>query len=536
MPAISTRQLTKTFDTVLAVDKVDFDLYHGEILALMGENGSGKTTLMNMLSGIYFPDGGYIEADGQRVTIANPKDAFALGVGMVHQHFKLVETLSATENILLGLPGGFFVDRKSAAAEVAEIIARYGFTLDPNKKIYNMSVSEKQTVEIVKVLYRGATTLILDEPTAVLTPQESDRLFDTLRNMKADGKAIIIITHKLHEVLAVSDRVHVLRKGQTAGIVQTADADRNVLTEMMVGQSVALHIDRPIVENKELRLEVYDLCVRTGDDVLALDSANFILQSGEILGVAGVAGSGQKELCEALAGLCKAQQGAVTFYPEGDWRNRSAAVPEAEDSGRVANGVPAEGVKTIPLLGKSPQEIAELGISLAFVPEDRLGMGLVAGMDMTDNVLLRHYKRGRGPFADRPYSRNLATRLIERLKIATPGVSTVVRRLSGGNVQKVLLGREIASVPRVLIVAYPARGLDVHSAHTIYDLLNEQKQKGVAVLFVGEDLDVLLEISDRIMVLCGGKVTGTVDAATTTKEEVGLLMAQMDAPQAGETN
>jgi len=500
-PAIQAHALTKTFDRVTAVDKVDFSLFSGEILALMGENGSGKTTLMNMLSGIYFPDGGYIEVNNTRANIRSPKDAFDLGIGMVHQHFKLVDTLSATENILLGLAGSFFLDRKKAGREIAEISARYGFALDPDKKIYAMSVSEKQTVEIVKILYRRAEILILDEPTAVLTPQEADRLFNTLRNMRADGKAIVIITHKLHEVLSVSDRVHVIRKGVTAGIVNTAEADKNSLTEMMVGQAVSLHINRPIVENKEVRLEVANLCVNNADGVPMLDEAAFTLQSGEILGVAGVAGSGQKELCEALAGLCYAHMGSVTFFPDAN-----------EKAG-------------IPLLGKSPQEIAALGISLAFVPEDRLGMGLVAGMDMTDNVLLRHYKRNRGPFADRQYSRSLASRLIDKLKIATPGVNTIVRRLSGGNVQKVLLGREIASVPRVLIVAYPARGLDIHSAHTVYDLLNEQKQKGVAVLFIGEDLDVLLEISDRLMVLCGGRVTGMVDAASTTKEAVGYLMA-----------
>ena len=500
-PAIQTRGLTKVFDQVVANDNVSFDVQHGEILALMGENGSGKTTLMNMLSGIYFPDKGEIHVGGRAVSILSPKDAFDLGIGMVHQHFKLVDIFTATENIVLGLKGKMFLDRKAHSRKISEICARYGFALDPEKKIYNMSVSEKQTVEIVKVLYRGADILILDEPTAVLTPQESDRLFTTLRNMKDDGKAIIIITHKLHEVLAVSDRVHILRKGQSIATVNTAETNQQELTEMMVGRTVSLKIDRPIVENKINRLQVKGLSCTSLEGVKTLQDICFTLQAGEILGVAGIAGSGQKELCEAIAGLCPVTGGSVLYYPD-------------------------EGAQT-EILGKTPKEINHLGISMAFVPEDRLGMGLVADMDMTDNVMLRHYYKGKGPFVDRKTSRHMARGLIKRLDINTPGVSTPIRRLSGGNVQKVLLGREIASQPRVLIVAYPARGLDIHSSYTIYDLLNEQKQQGVAVLFIGEDLDVLLELSDRVLVLCGGQVSGVVDAASATKEEIGLLMTQV---------
>ncbi len=498
-PAVVTRNLTKTFGKVVANDNVSFDVQKGEILALLGENGSGKTTLMNMLSGIYFPDSGEIEINGMPVSICSPKNAFDLGIGMVHQHFKLIELFTATENIVLGLPGKTMLDRKAYSKEIRDISERYGFGLNPEKKIYNMSVSEKQTVEIVKVLYRGAEVLILDEPTAVLTPQETERLFETLRKMKDDGKAIVIITHKLHEVMAVSDRVHVLRKGKSIGAVKTSETNQQQLTEMMVGRPISLKIDRPVTETKTDKLEVNGLNCLTTDGVKALQNVSFTLRAGEILGVAGIAGSGQKELCEALNGLYPVTSGSVLYhYDDGS---------------------------TTELVGKTPKEIGDLGVS--FVPEDRLGMGLVANMDMTDNVMLRHYYKGKSPFVDRKSARKMAQGLVDQLSIVTPGVDKPVRRLSGGNVQKVLLGREIIATPRVLIVAYPVRGLDINSSFTIYDLLNEQKLSGAAVLFVGEDLDVLLELADRIMVLCGGQVSGIVDAAKTTKEEIGLLMTDV---------
>ena len=506
--AVQTHELIKTFDQVVANDRVSFNLRRGEILALLGENGSGKTTLVNMLSGIYFPDSGEIEVNGVPVSIRSPKDAFDLGIGMVHQHFKLVDVLTAAENIVLGLSGSVKLDRKAYSQEIREISKRYGFELDPEKKIYNMSVSEKQTVEIIKVLYRGADILILDEPTAVLTPQETDRLFVTLRNMKNDGKAIVIITHKLYEVMSVSDRVHILRKGKSIDCVNTSETNQQELTEMMVGRAISLKIDRPVTDNKVDKLEVKSLNCLSADGVKALSDINFILKSGEILGVAGIAGSGQKELCEVLAGLYPITSGEVLYHQE---------------DGQVTD-----------ITGKAPTEISKLGIAMAFVPEDRLGMGLVASMDMTDNVMLRHYYKSKGPFVDRKSARALAESLIKQLEIVTPGTSTPVRRLSGGNVQKVLLGREIASGPRVLIVAYPVRGLDINSSYTIYDLLNEQKKQGVAVLFIGEDLDVLLELSDRILVLCGGQISGIVDAAETTKEQVGLLMTRVGSAEVDE--
>ena len=511
--AIRLKDITKTFGPVVANDKISLEVDRGEILALLGENGSGKTTLMNMLSGIYFPDAGQIWVDGKEVTIRSPRDAFELGIGMIHQHFKLVDVLTAAENIVLGLDQKGRLDRKKVAREVRAISEKYGFDIDPDQKIYNMSVSQKQTVEIVKVLYRGANILILDEPTAVLTPQETEKLFAVLRNMKADGKSIIIITHKLNEVMAISDKVAVLRKGKYIGTVNTAETNPQALTDMMVGHAVTLDIDRPMAKYHDLRLEVKGLNCRGSDGVKALTDVSFTAMGGEILGIAGVAGSGQKELLEAIAGLQKVESGHIFYYPPH---------PKSDIAG---NHVPVDKAGE-ELVGKNPTQIQKIGVSLAFVPEDRLGMGLVASMDMVDNMMLKTYKESKGPLVDRKTPRALAEKLIEELEIVTPGVSTPVRKLSGGNVQKVLVGREIASSPTVLMTAYPVRGLDINSSYTIYRLLNEQKMKGVAVLLVGEDLDVLLELCDRIVVLCGGRVTGVVDARTATKDQVGLLMTQ----------
>lgn len=490
--AIRCSGITKRFGSVVANDGIELDVQYGEILALLGENGSGKTTLMNMISGIYHPDDGQIFVAGQPVSISSPVDAQNLGIGMIHQHFKLVEVFTAMENIVLGTPGKL-PGKKALKAQVKELCANYGLEIDPEKPVYEMSVSEKQTVEILKVLYRGAKILILDEPTAVLTPQETDKLFAILRQMKAKGCAIIIITHKLNEVLAISDRVTILRKGKSVGSVATAGVDAARLTELMVGHAVSLSIRRPEPRDVQTILKVVDLTVDKPDGSKGLDDVSFHIHSGEILGVAGVAGSGQKELCEAIAGLIPAKKGAVLYKKEN-------------------------------ILGKSPEAIIDLGISMSFVPEDRLGMGLVASMGMTDNMLLKSYRNGKGPFVDRAPARALAKKLVEKLSIVTPGIETPVRLMSGGNVQKVLLGREIESNPNLLITAYPVRGLDINSSYVIYDLLNQQKEKGVAVMFIGEDLDVLLELCDRILVLCHGRITGLVDAKTVTREQIGLMM------------
>ena len=502
--AVTMRNITKRFGPTLANDKVWLNIYRGEILALLGENGSGKTTLMNMLSGIYFPDEGEIAIDGRPVVIRSPKDAFALGIGMIHQHFKLVDVLTAAENIVLGLPGK--LDLKTASRKIKEICDTYGFEVDPEQKIYDMSVSQKQTVEIVKVLYRGADILILDEPTAVLTPQETDKLFAVLRNMRDDGKAIVIITHKMHEVESLSDRVAVLRHGQFIGDMPTKTTNAQEMTNMMVGHPVTLNIERPDPVDPRPRIEVKGLTVRSMDGILKLDDVSFTANSGEILGIAGISGCGQKELLEAIAGLQKVEKGSIR-YIENDGSSEE-------------------------LIGKDPLSIQEMGVSLSFVPEDRLGMGLVANMDLADNMMLRSFRVGRSLFTDRKSPKTLAEHVVEALEVNTPGIFTPVRRLSGGNVQKVLVGREISNAPTVLLTAYAVRGLDINSSYTIYDLINQQKAAGVAVVYVGEDLDVLLELADRILVLCGGKVSGIVDGRKTNKNEVGALMTRLGGAKA----
>ena len=498
---IELRGVTKRFGSVVANEDVSLDVRRGEILSVLGENGSGKTSLMNMLAGIYFPDAGHIFMEGREVVIRSPKDAFDLGIGMIHQHFKLVDVLTAAENIILGLPGNMKLDMKSIKADIQKLIDRYGFELDLDQKIYNMSVSQKQTVEIVKMLYRGAHVLILDEPTAVLTPQEIDRLFTVLRNMRAQGHSIIIITHKLNEVLSLSDRVAVLRKGHYVGTVDTCDATEMSLTEMMVGEKVVLDIERPEPTDVRLKLDVNDVTVVNKEGREVLSHATFQAYTGEILGIAGIAGSGQKELLESIAGLQKMTSGSIKYT------NRHGEVQE--------------------LTTLSAQKIREIGIRLAFVLEDRLGMGLVASMGMTDNMMLRSYRAGRGFFSHRKEPHDLAERIKHDLGVVTPSTETPVGRLSGGNVQKVLVGREIASSPQVLMVAYPVRGLDINSSYTIYDLINRQKQKGVAVIYVGEDLDVLLELCDRILVLCAGKVSGIVPGRGAKKRDVGMMMTRL---------
>ena len=491
--AIELRGITKTFGSVVANKNVNLNVRPGEILALLGENGSGKTTLMNMISGIYKPDKGQIFVDGKEVSINSPEDSKRLGIGMVHQHFKLVDVFSAADNIWMGKEKAGMLLKKDRYEKIEEIASKFGFELDPKKKVYNMSVSEKQTLEIVKVLYYGAKIIILDEPTAVLTVQEIQKLFAVLRKMKEEGHSIIIITHKLNEVMEISDRVAILRKGEYITTVDTAESNEQSLTEWMVGHKVDLNIDRPQIDKTRPLLEVRDVSIRNDEGAMAIDSVNFYIRGGEILGVAGIAGCGQKELCEAIAGLRPIEKGQMIHKGEN-------------------------------IVGLPPRTILEKGISMSFIPEDRLGMGLAPSLSITDNMILKKYADTKGPFVNRKIGRADAEEVIRELEVVTPSSETPVRRLSGGNVQKVLLGREIKAKPNVIITAYPVRGLDIGSSYTIYNILNEQKKKGVGVLFVGEDLDVMIALCDKIMVLCHGKIMGVVHAHKTTKEELGLMM------------
>ena len=484
------RNISKHFKGIYANKNVNICLYKGEILSILGENGSGKTTLMNVLSGIYTPDEGEIYINNKLANIHSPKDAFEYGIGMVHQHFKLVDTFTAIENIILGLKEKLSL--KDALEKATKIADKYGFKIDLKKKIHDMSVSEKQTVEIIKVLYRNVDILILDEPTAVLTVQEIDKLFDIIRKMRDDNKSIIIITHKLNEVLSISDRVSILRKGEYIGTLITKDTDEQELTNYMVGNKVDLKLERLRKEATVPTLEIRDLNVLKDDGTSAIKDLNFFLRGGQILGVAGIAGCGQKELCEAIVGL-RHYKGNITHFGES-------------------------------IVGYTPEKIKEIGIRMSFIPEDRLGLGLAPNLSIVDNMLLKSYQKSKGLFINRKDAKKEALGVIERYNVQTESVDTPVKNLSGGNIQKILLGREIGTDPNVIITAYPVRGLDINSSYMIYDILNEEKAKNTAILFVGEDLDVLLAFCDKIMVLCEGRNMGIIHTKNTTKEEIGLMM------------
>lgn len=575
MEAIRFEHITKIFGSVIANNDISFGINKGEVLSILGENGSGKTTLLNVLDGIYQQDSGKILIDGQEVTIKSPKDAYTHKIGMVHQHYKLVEAFTAIENVILGLSNADLkkillesnqgiklskfkrITLKESAFLVTKMCQKYGFKFEPYKYIYDMSIAEKQTLEIIKCLFRGVDFLILDEPTAVLTPQETQHLFDVIRNMKKDGKTIIIITHKLNEVLEISDRVVVLRKGEYIDDIATSEATEAKLVEMMVGKKVDLDIHRSEIEHLGVRLAVKGLSVLNREGELAVKDATFDLYGGEILGIAGISGSGQRELLEAIGGLAKEVKGEVTFYnpkknkPITLFHKTIPQIKKLAKEGKLyfANGevcrldsfnnkkiekmIHDEQIlfyedEIINLLNKKPIEIRNLGIKLSFVPEDRLGMGLVGDMDIIDNVLLRSYRKGKGRLLKKDKSKKIAEQIVEELDVQTPSLETPISKLSGGNIQKVLVGREISSSPKILMVAYPVRGLDINSSYQIYHLLDEQKKKGTAIIYVGEDLDVLLAISDRVLVMADGVITGIKDSKNTTKEEIGVLMTKQE--------
>ena len=572
---IELQGITKTFGEVVANKDVNLELYKGEILSILGENGSGKTSAMNVIAGIYTPEEGHVFINGQQVALKSPRDSLRHGIGMVHQHFKLVDVFTAAENVVLGLTkedniryaernGIEIKDEKGhikrftikdTVEHIKDMCDKYGFEIDLNKKVYNMSVSEKQTLEIIKVLYRGVDILILDEPTAVLTPQEIRKLFDVVRNMKKDGKSIVIITHKLNEVMEISDRVAIFRKGTHVATVKTSQTNEKKLTEMMMGEKVDLQIHRSEPKNVEDRLFVRNIFVKNNDGRYAIKDATFTVKSGEILGIAGISGSGQKELLESIQGLRPYENGEVIFQnpkenkPVTFYHKTLKRIKELAKQGafHYEDGTPVsfQGMNNkqisklvndemvlfnkdeiVDLKGKNPKEIRGLGIRVSFVPEDRLGMGLVGNMSLVDNVMLRSYRHGQGGFVDRKKPKDVAEKIVKDLSVATPNTSINVSKLSGGNVQKILVGREINLAPKVFMAAYPVRGLDVNSSYLIYNLLDEQKRKGIAVVFVGEDLDVLIALCDRILVLCDGRITGIVDARNITKDEIGLLMTK----------
>ena len=572
MDYIRLEHIYKIFGEVKANADISLVINRGEVLSILGENGSGKTTLLNVLGGIYQQDDGKIFINDELALIRSPKDAFHYGIGMVHQHYELVEAFSAIENVVLGLSKKALLglyDRydevkdtrrfrsaslKESAKRVLKLCELYGFVFEPNKIVHDMSIAEKQTLEIVKMLFRGVDTLILDEPTAVLTPQETRHLFTVIRNMKAAGKTVIIITHKLDEVMEISDRVALLRKGELIDVVETAKANKEALVEGMVGKAIDLDIHRSDIARTGERLIVDHLTVMDKEGQRALDDVSFTLYGSEILGVAGVSGSGQRELLDAISGLAKNRTGSIVFHnPKKDkpvtffhknikqiralskenkfyWKDGETCDLTAINNKELTKAVNDGQIlfyedEIIDLTDKQPLEIRNLGIKLSFVPEDRLGMGLVGNMNVVDNMLLRSYRKGKGRLVHRQSSRALAQQIIAQLDVKTPSLATNVGKLSGGNIQKILVGREIASRPKILMVAYPVRGLDIRSSQTIYSLLNQQKEHGTAVIYVGEDLDAMLAVTDRIMVLCGGKITGIVDSRKATKEEVGLLMS-----------
>jgi simple sugar transport system ATP-binding protein len=493
--------IIKRFPGVIANDEANLMVAPGEIHALLGENGAGKSTLMNVLAGLYRPDAGTVHIHGELADIRSPRDATELGIGMVHQHFMLVEPQTVAENVILGLSHPRFrLDMPKVEAEIRELSARYSMRVDPSASIWQLSVGEQQRVEILKMLYRGADILILDEPTAVLTPQESDDLCQTLRQMADEGKALIFITHKLGEVMAFADRVTVLRRGKTVANLVTAQTSRRDLAREMVGREVVFRVEKSEYATDDETEPQPALSVKSlsavGDRGLpALREFSLEVNDHEILGIAGVAGNGQRELAEVITGLRPATEGQVRI-----------------GSRDVAN--------------RPPRCTIDLGLS--HIPEDRTHTGLITNMTVSDNLILKGYRRpplARLGFLLQRAIARFADRLIRDFEIATPSRETPMKGLSGGNLQKALLAREITAGGNVMVAVHPTRGLDIGATEWVQRTLLEQRQKGAAILLISEDLDELLAVSDRILVMYEGRVMGTVRAEDADVEELGLMMA-----------
>ncbi len=494
--AVQLRQITKRFPGVIANYQVDLDVNYGEILALLGENGAGKTTLMNVLAGLYHQDEGEIILHGKPVSIDSPKDAIKNGIGMVHQHFMLVDSLTVAENIVLGMEStGISINMDKIQKDIEKISKYYNIPVDPKAYIWQLSVGEQQRVEILRLLYRGADILILDEPTAVLTPQEAEELAAILRKMVNDGKAVIIITHKLNEVMAFSDRVMVLRKGENVATVKTSETNREKLAQLMVGREVFFRLDKEKAKIGELALFVNNVQTLNDKGIEALENFSFALYSGEILGVAGVSGNGQRELAEVITGLRPISKGSVEVFGK-----------------EISNCTPLEAIKA--------------GVS--HIPGDRLGVGLVPNIAVSDNLALKAYRQpplSKGMVLNHRSISSFAKKLIEIFSIIAPASSTPVRLLSGGNQQKVVLAREITASQGMLIAVHPTRGLDVGATESVRRTLLSQRDGGAAILLVSEDLDELIQLSDRIMVMYEGKIMGIVPADEAVPDEIGLMMA-----------
>lgn len=500
MPAVSLRGITKRFPGVVANDSVDFDAAKGEVHALLGENGAGKSTLSNILTGLYRPDEGEIRLYGEAVEFTAPRDALDAGICMVHQHFRLVPTFTVAENVLLGDHRDegrkFLVNPRNIERRVAELGKRYDIAVDPRARVWQLSLGEQQRVEILKALYREAKILILDEPTAVLTPQEAESLFGTLRTMAGEGRTVIFISHKLHEVKAVADRVTVLRGGKKIATVDAAETTPRSLASLMVGREIettrrngrTTEVGPPVLELDD----VWALRDRGGD---AVRGVTLSVRAGEIVAIAGVAGNGQRELAEVISGMRPASKGTVTM----------------------------QGHK---LRGGDPRESIRAGI--AHVPEDRLHTGVAPSLSLAANTVLKSYRGAhvrRGPLLQLGAIRELALKLINRYDVKPASPSLPARQLSGGNLQKMVLGREFTGNPHVLVAASPTRGLDVAATESVHRYLREGAAEGMGILLVGEDLDEILALADRIVVMYEGRLVGELDASTATVEEIGLLMA-----------